>query len=102
MPATRSNLSAEIPWTDPALDEACRAWARQAMAVVEQDATLGRYANVISAAGPDVTRSIYGEAKLARLADLKRTWDPDNVFHLNHNVAPALTRGPPTSFGPRQ
>ena len=37
----------------------------------------------------DGTRRIYGDTKLARLAALKRTWDPDNVFHVNHNVAPA-------------
>ena len=37
------------------------------------------------------------DAKLARLAALKRAWDPDNVFHVNHNVAPAaksVTRSP--------
>ena len=26
--------------------------------------------------------------KLARLAALKREWDPDNIFHVNPNVAP--------------
>lgn len=86
--AAAYDLSADVPWEDPTLDETCRAWTRRAMAAVEADTTLGRYANGISAAGPEVTRTIYGEAKLARLAGLKRTWDPDNVFRLNHNVAP--------------
>ena len=59
------------------------------MPVVEPDRTLGAYANGNADAGPEETRRIYGDAKLARLAALKRTWDPDNVFHVNPNVAPA-------------
>ena len=87
--AARFDLSADNTWDDPALDDANRDWVRRAMAVVEPDATVGRYANENSDVGPEETRLIYGEAKLARLAALKRTWDPDNVFHLNHNIAPA-------------
>jgi hypothetical protein len=34
-------------------------------------------------------RRAYGDAKLRRLSDLKRRWDPDNVFHLNQNIVPA-------------
>jgi FAD/FMN-containing dehydrogenase len=86
--AAAFDLSADIAWTDPDLDEACREWTRQTMVAVEVAATLGAYANGVSVAGPDVTRRIYGDVKLTRLAALKRTWDPDNVFHLNHNVAP--------------
>ena len=48
----------------------------------------GRYINELSDAGPEVTRASYGEAKLERLRALKRTWDPTNVFRLNHNIDP--------------
>ena len=48
----------------------------------------GRYVNEIGESGPEETRAIYGDAKLPRLTELKRAWDPDNVFHLNHNIAP--------------
>jgi FAD/FMN-containing dehydrogenase len=58
------------------------------MAIVEPELLPGRYINELSEAGPEVTRASYGDAKLERLQALKRTWDPDNVFHLNHNVAP--------------
>jgi FAD/FMN-containing dehydrogenase len=87
--AARFDLSADATWDDPADDDANRAWVRGAMAIVEPDAIEGRYANENADVGPAETRLIYGEANVARLADLKRTWDPDNVFRLNHNVAPA-------------
>ena len=83
------DLSADTSWTDPTLDEASCDWTRRAIAVLEPDATLGRYANGNGDVGPEETRRIYGDAKVARLAALKRAWDPDNVFHVNHNVAPA-------------
>jgi FAD/FMN-containing dehydrogenase len=86
--AARFDLSADSTWDDPALDTANRAWVRQAMNLVEPDAIPGRYANENADVGPDETRAIYGDAKLARLTALKRTWDPDNVFRRNHNIAP--------------
>lgn len=85
----RFDLSADATWDDPADDDASREWVRAAMALVEADAIEGRYANENADAGPAETRLIYGDAAVAKLADLKRTWDPDNVFRSNHNVAPA-------------
>ena len=82
------DLSTDANWTDPALDEAMADWCRRVLGVVEPDRALGAYANGNSDAGPEESRRIYGDAKLARLAALKREWDPDNVFHVNPNVAP--------------
>jgi FAD/FMN-containing dehydrogenase len=83
------DLSADSSWTDPSLDEANLEWCRRAMQIVEPDRTLGAYANGNGDTGPEETLRIYGDAKVARLAALKRAWDPDNVFHVNPNVAPA-------------
>jgi FAD/FMN-containing dehydrogenase len=85
----RFDLSADATWDDAEDDEAGRDWVRTAMTFVEADAIEGRYANENADAGPAETRLIYGDAKVDRLAALKRTWDPDNVFRLNHNVEPA-------------
>jgi FAD/FMN-containing dehydrogenase len=83
------DLSADANWSDAGDDEAIMSWCRRAMAVVEPDFALGGYANGNADGGPEATRRIYGDAKLVRLAALKRTWDPENVFHVNPNVAPA-------------
>jgi FAD/FMN-containing dehydrogenase len=83
------DLSTDASWSDPALDETNMEWCRRALAVVEPDAALGRYANGNADAGPHHSRLFYGDEKMVRLAALKDTWDPDNVFHVNHNVAPA-------------
>jgi FAD/FMN-containing dehydrogenase len=85
------DVSPDTAWSDPALDQANAEWTRGAMAVVEHDLLPGRYINELSAAGPEITRASYGDAKLERLRTLKRAWDPDNVFHLNHNIAPTPT-----------
>ena len=81
-------MSADTEWDDPTVDTTHREWVRQAMAIVEPDAVTGRYVNEIAESGPEQSRAIYGDVKHARLTALKRTWDPDNVFRLNHNIAP--------------
>jgi FAD/FMN-containing dehydrogenase len=39
--------------------------------------------------GPEVVERMYPPATLARLRDVKRTWDPGNLFRRNHNIPPA-------------
>jgi FAD/FMN-containing dehydrogenase len=39
--------------------------------------------------GPEVVERMYPPATLARLREVKRTWDPGNLFRRNHNILPA-------------
>ena len=81
-------LAAEAMWDDPALDEQCRSWAREALADLAPFASDGRYVNDVAEVGADLARTVYGDAKYERLVALKREWDPDNVFRLNQNIQP--------------
>ncbi|GAA1736444.1 FAD-binding oxidoreductase [Isoptericola hypogeus] len=49
----------------------------------------GLYANFALDGGPDTARAAYPGATWDRLAAVKRTYDPDNVFRGNVNVLPA-------------
>jgi FAD/FMN-containing dehydrogenase len=75
-------------WADPAEDAqrmaAARAWGR----ALDPYAS-GIYVNVIADAGSEGVGRAYRTPQATRLAELKRTWDPDNVFHLNQNIKPA-------------
>jgi FAD/FMN-containing dehydrogenase len=48
----------------------------------------GGYLNFNSALEEDRVRASYG-ANYDRLAEIKRKYDPENVFHVNHNIRPA-------------
>jgi FAD/FMN-containing dehydrogenase len=64
------------------------AWARGAWAAIKPFLSGGVYVNYLDGdQGHEGVEAAYGPA-YARLADLKTTYDPDNVFRLNHNIAP--------------
>jgi FAD/FMN-containing dehydrogenase len=47
------------------------------------------YLNFLGDEGQERIAAGFGPAKYARLRDLKRTWDPTNVFRHNQNIPPA-------------
>jgi FAD/FMN-containing dehydrogenase len=75
-------------WADPGTDAAQIAWARDLFAAAEPFSTGGTYVNFMSA-GDDRIVAAYGRDKYERLAGLKETWDPTNLFRLNQNISPA-------------
>ena len=75
-------------WTDPAEDEARMSAARRWAAASEPFAS-GVYVNDLADEGEAGVRRAYSSQKLARLATLKQRYDPNNRFHLNHNIRPA-------------
>jgi FAD/FMN-containing dehydrogenase len=79
---------AAMGWIDAEQDEARREATRSHAARIEPFAC-GAYVNALSDEGAGGVRRAYSAAKLARLTSLKDSYDPDNVFHLNHNIAPS-------------
>jgi FAD/FMN-containing dehydrogenase len=77
-------------WTDPSEDDVHREWTRDFSTTLAPWKTGGVYVNAI---GGDVTEArtraaFGGREKVERLRTLKRVWDPENLFHRTHNVAP--------------
>jgi FAD/FMN-containing dehydrogenase len=48
-----------------------------------------RYVNNLAPDEAADAAAIYGPERYERLASIKKTYDPTNMFRLNHNVAPA-------------
>jgi FAD/FMN-containing dehydrogenase len=67
------------------------AWTRATYAAMEPHFAAKRYVNYLDDdERADAVRASYGP-NYARLAEVKRVYDPDNVFRLNQNVQPAAT-----------
>lgn len=76
-----------VQWTDPAEDEHWTEWTRSQAAPLASHAT-GTYVNTLETQVAAEVDTAYSPQSLARLRAIKKTWDPDNVFHLNHNISP--------------
>jgi FAD/FMN-containing dehydrogenase len=82
------NLLIPSVWTDPADTEANIAWTRATFAAMRPHLGTGRWLNYLGDdQAEDAIRAAYGP-NYDRLREVKRRYDPDNVFHLNHNIAP--------------
>jgi FAD/FMN-containing dehydrogenase len=75
-------------WERPEDDEANIAWARDAWRDMRRHSTGGTYINFLTEDdGAERTEAALGGA-LERLARIKATWDPENVFRTNRNIKP--------------
>jgi hypothetical protein len=84
-------VSLDGVWTDAADDSECVAWIRSCWDEISEFGTGDVYLNFTGladeapSAGVD---SAFGR-NLSRLAEIKRIYDPGNVFDLNNNIKPA-------------
>ena len=85
---TRFEFSASVGWTDPSEDALRMGAARTAAAKLDPFAA-GAYVNALSDEGESGVRRAYSDSSRTRLTAVKDAYDPTNVFHLNHNIAPS-------------
>jgi len=85
----RWELSILSQWHDPAESARTKDWTRAAWAKIEPLTNGTGYVNHMSAEeSAALIRASYGPNH-ARLAALKARYDPENLFRLNANIAPA-------------
>jgi putative intracellular protease/amidase len=81
-------MSITVGWPPPDPDpDRHKAWVRDAWEALRPYGE-GVYANFISDEGTSGVEYAYGD-RLQRLQALKASYDPDNFFHLNNNIAPS-------------
>jgi FAD/FMN-containing dehydrogenase len=73
-------------WQDPADDDRHLAWVNEVTDAMQPFTTGGVYLNFM--ADEDRVPAGYGAGKYERLVELKRKYDPENVFRFNQNIAP--------------
>jgi FAD/FMN-containing dehydrogenase len=82
-------LNLASSWEQPGEDAQNIQWARDAWNDMKVFSTGGTYINFLTEdEGPERTKTALGKA-LRRLAEVKKRWDPENIFRTNHNIKPA-------------
>ena len=74
-------------WHAPDEDERNIAWARQFWSAMHPHSTGGVYVNNLGDEGDDRVRAAYGD-NYDQLVQIKRRYDPGNLFRYNQNIRP--------------
>lgn len=74
-------------WDDAAHDEMGIAWAREFFQASAPYASAGAYVNFMTEEEGDRVAAVYG-SNYDRLMQVKKRYDPENIFHLNQNIKP--------------
>jgi FAD/FMN-containing dehydrogenase len=74
-------------WADPSDDEANIGWVRNYADAIAPHSEPGGYINFMDGDDNERVLANYG-GNYDRLVDVKRTYDPDNLFRVNQNIAP--------------
>jgi len=99
------NLVLSSIWTDAAATRANIDWTRETFSRLSPGLTQRRWLNYLGDdQREDAIRGAYGP-NYERLREIKRRYDPDNVFHLNHKSlhsgpGPVLKAKSGPTFGP--
>jgi FAD/FMN-containing dehydrogenase len=72
-------------WPDPAQNEANIRWVKDYYSATAPHSEEGGYINFMADDDQDRVRANYG-ANYDRLVEVKRAYDPGNLFHLNQNI----------------
>ncbi|HET6242389.1 MAG TPA: BBE domain-containing protein, partial [Arthrobacter sp.] len=84
---SQSELLILAQWPDPAETERNVGWARAFFEAMQPFAARGVYVNDLGEEGADRVKAAYG-ANYDRLAAVKATYDPTNLFRSNQNIRP--------------
>jgi hypothetical protein len=74
---------------DPANAEVITDWAKGYWEALHPTTAGGAYVNFMMSEGEDRVRASY-LGNYDRLAQVKAKYDPDNLFHVNQNIRPAV------------
>jgi len=72
-------------WDQAAQDKTCIAWARAFFEASAPYASAGAYVNFMTEDEDDRVAAAYGK-NYARLKQIKKKYDPENIFHNNQNI----------------
>jgi FAD/FMN-containing dehydrogenase len=81
-------MNVHARWRDAGMDQTCIGWARKLFEAMSPHATGTAYVNFMPGDESERVEAAYG-ANFERLAQIKRRYDPSNLFRMNQNVKPS-------------